>query len=575
MAKLLHKQPQKVTGRHAYFAELMRTRAFTRQNRTRVGKDTVSEKVVLGKHGQYWSRMSSEKKKVYDTQAFSMIQKRTAEIATQWAEHDFAAQKLASDISSKQSGSMGSERLQRCKLTPEDVEQLQSRVNAPRKKSQTLESCGLHAVSPDKVAESKYRELEAASTLFVESSVSLSRTGRLLAKMRDVLSDAVIVVRSSGKTRYYRYVCASLHLRGELVVMPLETADLPASQMTVQEFLEGAKNPPMQLWTYESGLFDRALRAEDLALHDLGVIQRTVFKALGYIAFVPQFQTLHPFLLRKELTTEKKYGLLLGSHCIDGSWDLSIPFVHLLSSETGATDVKQEPSKRQKTSEHASSSSSALPASFVEFMNRKDFTPTISVGAVPATATPELEEEGDDEIDEDGDDIEVSALFHELEQRRQDIEYSAEDQIQEHFRVSVIGGAWSMARSSRHIYGFRADLQRASPIHEFCERFGLHLSASFSEEKYGHRGGEILRKLWMHRLSFLSGHWTSTGSEGFQTATLPAYEVPVAYRDEARNMTGQSAKRRDEIIDMLPAAKPIRVKAYTSSPTPQTKQNKQ
>eukprot|EP00971_Amphidinium_carterae_P292225 5800989-Amphidinium_carterae.1 len=147
----------------------MRTRAFTRQNRTRAGKDTASEKVVLAKHGQYWSRMSSEKKKVYDTQAFSMIKERTEEIVTQWAEHDIAAQKLASDISSKQSGSMGSERLQRCKLTPEDVLQLQPRVDAPKKKSQTLESCGLHGVSPEKVVEGKYRELEAASTLFVES----------------------------------------------------------------------------------------------------------------------------------------------------------------------------------------------------------------------------------------------------------------------------------------------------------------------------------------------------------------------------------------------------------------------
>eukprot|EP00971_Amphidinium_carterae_P054482 1073313-Amphidinium_carterae.4 len=236
---------------------------------------------------------------------------------------------------------------------------------------------------------------------------------------------------------------------------------------------------------------------------------------------------------------------------------MSIPLVHLLSGETGTTDVKQETSKRQKTSEHASSSSSALPASFVEFMNRKDFTPAMSVPAVPPADVHEFEEEGDDELDEYGHDREVTALFHELEQRRQEIDYSAEDHIEEHFRVSVIGGAWSMARSSRHIYGFRADLKRASPVHEFCERFRLHLSASFSEEKYGHRGGEILFKLWMHRLSFLSAHWTSTGSEGFEAATLPAYEVPVGYRDEVRNMTGQSGKLRDEIIEMLPAAKHI------------------
>eukprot|EP00971_Amphidinium_carterae_P054483 1073313-Amphidinium_carterae.5 len=65
------------------------------------------------------------------------------------------------------------------------------------------------------------------------------------------------------------YVYASLHLRGEVVLMPLDSVDVPACEMTVRQFQEGAKNPPIRLWTYESGVFDRSFGTEEHDVHDL------------------------------------------------------------------------------------------------------------------------------------------------------------------------------------------------------------------------------------------------------------------------------------------------------------------
>eukprot|EP00971_Amphidinium_carterae_P063382 1254344-Amphidinium_carterae.2 len=285
MAKLLNKQPHKITGRHAYFAELMRTRAFRMQDKSRSGKEFVTEKMVLQRHGQYWSRMSDDKRAVYEAQASSMIAGETARIAVKWEEHYKAHKDLESQQKKHESGSMGEFRLKRCKLTDNDMSALTERVAAIRSKHASLESSGLHGKSPEKIDESVYRKLEAESPLPSDGTVNLSRTGRLLARMREVLSQAVLVLDIEGQAHYFRFVYAGLHGKGELVLLPLECLELPPSNMSVSQFLGEAKNPPSRLWAYEAGTFDRQLGTVDFSLDELGVFQKSVFKAPGLLAF--------------------------------------------------------------------------------------------------------------------------------------------------------------------------------------------------------------------------------------------------------------------------------------------------
>eukprot|EP00971_Amphidinium_carterae_P063381 1254344-Amphidinium_carterae.1 len=233
------------------------------------------------------------------------------------------------------------------------------------------------------------------------------------------------------------------------------------------------------------------------------------------------------------------------------SWDVMVPFNHLLEAEGNHMQHRETENKKQKTSASCSSGVSALPAGFQAFLNRSDFTASgIDVSkkrSVPAHDTPVEVSTPDDAADD-----EMTRLFEDLEQRRHDMDFHSTAHTEEHFRVSLLGGAWSMARSSRHIYGWRADLKKSSPIYVFCQTFALHVSSSFSEEKYGQRGGELLSKLWMHKLSFLSDHWYKCESDTFVCESLPAYIVPEEWRTEVGHMTGQCAKRRDEIISMLP-----------------------
>eukprot|EP00971_Amphidinium_carterae_P277569 5508851-Amphidinium_carterae.2 len=233
------------------------------------------------------------------------------------------------------------------------------------------------------------------------------------------------------------------------------------------------------------------------------------------------------------------------------SWDVMVPFNHLLEAEGNNTQQRETENKKHKTSASSSSGVSALPAGFQAFLHRSDFTASGSVGSkkrtVPTHDTPVEDSQPDDTRDD-----ELSKLFEDLEQRRHDMDFASTAHTEEHFRVSLLGGAWSMARSSRHIYGWRADLKKSSPIYVFCQRFGLHVSSSFSEEKYGQRGGELLSKLWMHKLSFLSEHWYKCERDEFMSASLQEYVVPQEWQSEVSSMRGQCAKRRDEIMSMQP-----------------------
>eukprot|EP00971_Amphidinium_carterae_P277568 5508851-Amphidinium_carterae.1 len=214
-----------------------------------------------------------------------MIAGETARIAVKWEEHYKAMQDLESERKQHESGSMGQFRLNRCKLTENDMTALTERVSTIRTKHASLESVGLHSKSPEKIDESLYRKLEAESTLAPDATVNLSRTGRLIAKMRDVLSEAVLVLDIEGEAHYFRFVYAGLHGKGELVLLPLECLELPACNMSVSQFLGEAKNPPSRLWAYESGTFDRHLGTVDICLDELGVFLKSVFKAPGLLAF--------------------------------------------------------------------------------------------------------------------------------------------------------------------------------------------------------------------------------------------------------------------------------------------------
>eukprot|EP00971_Amphidinium_carterae_P014941 295109-Amphidinium_carterae.1 len=123
-----------------------------------------------------------------------------------------------------------------------------------------------------------------------------------------------------------------------------------------------------------------------------------------------------------------------------------------------------------------------------------------------------------------------------------------------HFRTDLEGGAWSVQRSSRFISGIRSFVRKQSPLIELCAMFGVSVSASFSQEKFGHENSVALSDLWKFRLHKLWEAWAEAG----QPVTFPAHgyseHIPGELKTKVLAMSGESAKRRDVIIKMITTA---------------------
>eukprot|EP00971_Amphidinium_carterae_P060053 1188456-Amphidinium_carterae.2 len=157
-----------------------------------------------------------------------------------------------------------------------------------------------------------------------------------------------------------------------------------------------------------------------------------------------------------------------------------------------------------------------------------------------------------DVVPQDGTDdaVALEQQYKKLEADRQAM-HCEDDDLEEHFRTDVEGGAWSLARSSRLISGVRCFVKKTSPVHVFCNRFRIAVSASFSREKYGHEDSVLLADIWRSRLYWM---WRSHASCG-EPETFPAKEheenVTETVLRKLRALEGQSASRRDAIMQIL------------------------
>eukprot|EP00971_Amphidinium_carterae_P292996 5817088-Amphidinium_carterae.1 len=67
----MHRNPRKITARHAYAAEYFRKCAAINEERGHES-DKISQQKVIALHGKHWSRLPPEKRARYSSEADAM-----------------------------------------------------------------------------------------------------------------------------------------------------------------------------------------------------------------------------------------------------------------------------------------------------------------------------------------------------------------------------------------------------------------------------------------------------------------------------------------------------------------------
>ena len=149
----------------------------------------------------------------------------------------------------------------------------------------------------------------------------------------------------------------------------------------------------------------------------------------------------------------------------------------------------------------------------------------------------------------------LGPVWEELEQARaaQPTQLASIDEM---FREHLLGGSWQVSRTGRVVYGLQSVARPHTSVEALAKHFRLPKSAAFEYNIYGQELSAHLSQLWRRRMHHLSEHWVAKGKpESYPVvSSLPSFVVPEDLQASMQSCQGRSARRRDAILQLLPAS---------------------
>eukprot|EP00971_Amphidinium_carterae_P344392 6484765-Amphidinium_carterae.1 len=408
----------------------------------------------------------------------------------------------------------------KCKLTSEQAQSLCVDVEAllTRKRGgQQAPRANIKVSSPQPIEPEVFERMVETSPLQDEPQRSIGPEWTRIARLRDAFKNAVFVFYpGEDHPRCYKFVFASLN-PVHVSVLPLHRIHVDMPEQSIAEFVEGAKIKPTYIFSYTPGLFESVVQLDGLSLDGMGVLLETCYKGTSLVF----------------------------------SWDSLLPVEHVLAmfGDEDALPMPREPKPPKQPKSKSSTSEPAVPSWASAFL-KKDVR---SVGLREELELKQHEPElSDGDSDSEHEDDAAGQLHRALEARREAMDFTTVETLQEQFRSNIIGGTWSVQRSGRDVYGIRCDAKRASRIGAFCAKFNLGFSVSFSENVFSTLEGATLSKLWMARLGHLEQYWCACGCPESFPLELPPFAIPAELQESCKAMKGRALKRQNDILGICP-----------------------
>ena len=166
-------------------------------------------------------------------------------------------------------------------------------------------------------------------------------------------------------------------------------------------------------------------------------------------------------------------------------------------------------------------------------------------------AEEDLEEEEADVADE------VTEMADQIFEDLREIQAKCrEEVVPEHFRITPLGGAWTLRQLGVLCDAYKA-WAHGQEVCAWCDAYSLGKTARFNVSLYGFEGSVVMAKEWMNRMSFLYQAWLDIGSPRpftYEEELLGQYQEPEEFTNFADGLTATAALRRvGEVRALRPA----------------------
>ena len=451
---------------------------------------------IMSVHGGHFDELPPSKKAAFEQRAATTraqrLQQLEADIAQEQA-HLSHLESLAP--ASEQVGSMMLSHAAWSEKTVERLEQLKQSNLYNKSGVDSLRSTA--STCPKPMPQTEFQTLCELSLLPDTQSPDYGALAKRFAAARDQLQSAVIGLYSAEGWSWYRLLTVMLKpvLLVWLPLAEVEGNPVVESCRTKEDWIKNQALDYEYVWSYNADDYDSVDLFQEFELENLFIIPCSVFKAPHMLVSASSMVSLQHWLdkiaMQPQSAAAKPPVPASSSTSMRTKTTTTPPWVQSLM-QMGQT------AKGQKTAEAPTASASAS-----------------STTLRPSPPDPVLEPEAPEGQEH--------SAWEELEDARQQINTTA-DELDEHFKISLLGGSWQVARTGRVIYGCRADIRPRSPLQDYVRAFGLKLSQSFENNLYTEEGGLALSLLWRHLMCHQARHWQQEGKPpcfSSQHAALP------------------------------------------------------
>ena len=417
-----------IAGRHAYAAEVLMKAKHVAQ---RQGKDAVMARhKVMRLHGRNYASLSEADKARYELQALVMREEKKETLRAELEYEESRLDTLTSVSSTPDN--QKSMAISACHLSPEQLQGLQSIRDAKLFTKKAITQLRAQAMRcPPPVERAVFDELAARCLCDAKEEEALGDLAKFFCQARSILGTCVVGIQDEEDSMlWFRFVHA---LQNPMILMwqPLYAVDLELSvpaDMSVAEWRSEQRHDHHWSWEFQEGEYiygDIFEGVDDSNMFYLADSRyegpRLMISDSALQLLVPEIQTLRESEDFSKKTDKKNASgrPAKKARTNTAAQDTFRQSLLSLGNETSSLGADQ-------TSKSSSSTTTAWP-------------PAAVIGG-------DLEN-----VEEDPD---PSETWTALEDARHAYGHLAED-LDVHFRDTLLGGVWQQARTGRPVYGIR------------------------------------------------------------------------------------------------------------------------
>ncbi|CAK0826209.1 unnamed protein product [Prorocentrum cordatum] len=519
LVRLEKRNPEKIGGKQVYFSNMVSALQRKKAAGIRVPNDAVPH--CVGKHGEWWNRLTDEKREKWRAQAVERRAEAWRELNGEIEQAVKKRRLVQEEIAKAYAGPVT---LTRCRLTPSELQQFDDMWGDPRYSNREVTNVLGALLEPlEPLGQEELAQLATYTEPSSSRSLASPPWAQQLCRHRDAFTDCVLkLTYEDGFTCYLKFLWA---LQNPLVCAFIDVE--PAGEMYAEAGPWGEDDDEWNHQFEELPMMYSFSSCDEYAGEDI------------------QIEVLSDAILS------------VGGRLVsDATWVGLGDYLDMFPRGSPGADRASRP--RMPPKSHFSEDLLKQYPWLLDIWSTRgagsaragEGRPGEGGGSGGGDAS--SDSDGVDEADGDLDEIDMDKVLEELEEKRK-AEGKAAAEAEAHFHWVVRGGAWTAEHVGVAFDSFRATFK--TPLgREMLRKYGFAQSCTFSLAKFGDEFARALAGYWVAKMTYFFDDWSAHGRGNyvFNVAFVNAFPEDAAFTRAYGLATPAQRVRFDELRALSP-----------------------